>query len=335
MTLITRYSLAGRRSIVAIGLAVLAFAAGCGSSSDTPSAGSATKSSAATTTPTTTAATVASMISNTWSGAKIDPKKLPIGDKSISLTGAGVGKMWSCRAGNPNAGGAQADGPWLDVAGGTWDSTSKLAVEGAVSWPTAKYTEKVSGSKRILTTNDLPVDGQTGTFPIAADDPSYAYDRNPGSIKEMAITVTLDATAEAAASPSCMDEGPVGMLKNGVLIFNALDGRGQDAVAHESQDRCDGHPAMTTYHYHNVPSCLRSATTGPSTVVGWMYDGFPIVLERDASGALPTNADLDECHGRTSPVLVDGKIVNTYHYSVTLEFPYSIGCYRGTAVAVR
>jgi hypothetical protein len=38
------------------------------------------------------------------------------------------------------------------------------------------------------------------------------------------------------------------------------------------------------------------------------------VVERDAAGDLPTNADLDECHGRTSPILLDGEVVTMYHY---------------------
>ena len=328
------------------GSAVAVVLAGCGSSTTvaapTTSAATATTAGAtttskasATTSPTTTVATspTTAAIVNTWSGAKVDATKLPIGDSFVSNSGAGVGKLFACSAGNANAGGASADGPWLNIAAGTWDSTTKLKVNGSVSWPTAKYTEAVSGGKRVLTTNDLPVDGKTGTFPIAPGDPSYAYDRNPGTIKETAKTMTLPETGTANAKPTCMPEGQVGMLKNGVFVFNSLDGRGDDAVAHESQDLCDGHPAMTTYHYHNVPSCIRNATTGPSTVVGWIYDGFPIVVERDASGALPTNADLDECHGRTSPILVDGKVLTQYHYSVTLEFPYFIGCYRGTAVS--
>jgi hypothetical protein len=94
-------------------------------------------------------------------------------------------------------------------------------------------------------------------------------------------------------------------------------------------------PAMTTYRYHNVPSCLLNAATGLSSVVGWMADGFPIVVERDATGALPTNADLDKCHGRVSPILLNGKIVTQYHYSATLEFPYSIGCSKGTPKILR
>ena len=68
-------------------------------------------------------------------------------------------------------------------------------------------------------------------------------------------------------------------------------------------------------------------------MVGYARDGFPIVVERDARGVLPSNADLDTCHGRTSSILVDGKIVAMYHYSATLEFPYVVGCYSGTPTA--
>jgi YHYH protein len=301
--------------------------------------------SPATTSPTTVAATTAATsvpaatpsvdaagsIVNTWTGAKVDPTKLPIGDASVSTSAAGIGKLFACRAGNPNAPGASADGPWLNVGARTWDSTTKLSVKGEVSWPTAKYTETVSGGKRILTSNNLPVDVKSGTFPIASDDPSYAYDRNPGRITAADTTITLAEAGTVGSKASCMSEGPVGMLKNGVKIFNSLDSKGLDAVAHESQDLCQGHPAMTTYHYHNIPSCLRNAATGSSTVVGWISDGFPVVVERDPNGALPTNADLDECHGRTSPILLDGKVVTMYHYSATLEFPYFIGCFKGTA----
>ena len=98
---------------------------------------------------------------------------------------------------------------------------------------------------------------------------------------------------------------------------------------------CDGHPEQSsTYHYHSVPSCIIDATTGSSTVVGFALDGFPIVVERDASGALPTNDDLDECHGRVSSIVLDDATVNSYHYSVTAEFPYFIGCYRGAPASV-
>lgn len=277
--------------------------------------------------------TGAATIVNTWTGASVDPSALPIGDDFVSTDGPSIGGLWACRAGNPTAGGASADGPWLDVAAGTWDSTTKLAVEGEIVWEAAQYAETVTDGNRLLTTNDLPVEDPTGIFPIDPGDPAHEYDRNPGTITEESVSLTLPRFGTETEGPSCLSEGAVGLLRNGVFVFSSLDGRGDDAVAHELQDLCSGHPAMTTYHYHNVPSCIRDKATGPSTVVGFAYDGFPIVVERDASGALPTNADLDECHGRTSPLLLDSEVVTTYHYSATLEFPYFIGCFTGTPVA--
>jgi len=55
----------------------------------------------------------------------------------------------------------------------------------------------------------------------------------------------------------------------------------------------------------------------------------------DAQGRELTNADLDECHGRASEVLWDGSRVRIYHYVLTREYPYTIGCFRGTPVRTR
>lgn len=39
---------------------------------------------------------------------------------------------------------------------------------------------------------------------------------------------------------------------------------------------------------------------------------------------------LDECHGLTSIVDIDGESVQTYHYVMTQDFPYSVSCFRAT-----
>ncbi len=273
-------------------------------------------------------------VGNEWSGATVDPTALPLGDGSISTTGGGVGMLHACTSGKPGGPGARTAGPWIDVASGTWDSTAKVTVQGAVSWPQASYVETVEGDQRVIVTNDLPTEQMTGTFPIAPDDPAYRYDRNPNAIAEQTFTVSLPVAPAVADSPSCLPLGAVGVLRNGVYLFAAVDEANRDAVAWETQDLCDGHPEQSgSYHYHGIPSCLIEAASGPSTVVGFALDGFPIVVERDARGDLPTNADLDECHGRTSPILLDGEVVEIYHYSATLEFPYVIGCFRATPVS--
>lgn len=129
-----------------------------------------------------------------------------------------------------------------------------------------------------------------------------------------------------ADTPGCLSKGVIGVLRNGVAVFAPVDERNRDAVAYETQDECDGHPQQSsTYHYHDVPSCVLDVDR-PVHRGRFRYDGFPIVVERDAAG--DRNADLDECHGRTSPILLDDE-VETYHYSATYEFPYFMGCFRG------
>ena len=272
----------------------------------------------------------AAATSNTWVGT-VSPDAIPLGDGHVSTSAAAVGSVFACQAGNPNAGGSQVDGPWIH--GDTWNVNEKVVVQGDVNWPTAAFAVSVAGGTRTIVTNDLPSGFNTGTFPIAVDDPAHQYDGNPNSIADAeSITVSLPVAPVAASTPNCLTGGGIGVLLNGVLLFDALDGPGRDAVAHEEQDLCQGHPQQEgQYHYHEVPTCLRDNATAPATVVGWAYDGYPIVVERDAAGNLPTNADLDACHGRTSMVTIDGVDTTTYHYDATLEYPYTLGCFTGTS----
>lgn len=323
-----RLRLMGRNLLIA-GVLVLG-AAACGGSS-----GDATSTNSNESSPSATSATGPSTgITNTWVGTPTDTTKLPIGTSKVSLSAPAVGGLFACDAGNPRGGGAAVAGPWIDEAAGTWNLSKKVAVQGNVSWPMASYNESTDGTTRTIISNGLPVGAVTGTFPIAANDPAYAYDRNPNRIDANDVTVKLPVSPTAAATPTCLGKGRIGALKNGVSLFASIDERNRDAVAYETQDSCDGHPQQTSvYHYHDIPSCVRDAATGASTVVGWAYDGYPIVVERDAAGNLPTNADLDACHGRTSPVEIDGKVVTTYHYSATYEFPYFVGCFKGRPVS--
>lgn len=315
------------RTIATLAIAVVALAS-CSSGASSTDAGSTADPA---TTPTTTAT---GSLTNRWVGPPADISRLPIGTTNVSLTGASAGGLWSCSGPNPRGGGAQAPGPWLDQTAGTWDKARKVDVQGSVPWPMATYEESTTATTRIITSNGLPVGAVTGTFPIAATDPAFAFDRNPNRIAATSVSVTLPLAPTATSTPTCLGKGTIGVLKNGVSLFAPIDELNRDAVAWETQDSCDGHPQQTsTYHYHDIPSCVLDASTGPSTVVGWAYDGFPIVVERDANGDLPTNADLDNCHGRTSPILLDGEVVTMYHYSATYEFPYFIGCFTGKPVA--
>jgi hypothetical protein len=264
----------------------------------------------------------------------IDPTRVPLGDGHVS-TSPKVGYVWSCQSTFGGIGGAQAVGSWIDETGKTWNRAAKPTVRGAVRWPQARYVTRVVGSKRTFGFDDLPIDHATGTFPIAADDPASAYDRNPNSIAPQSVTWSVPLNPKAAARPSCTPMGPIGVLSDGAFLYNALDGEGRDAAAHELLDLCGGHPDPSgSYHHHDVPGCLLArAPKGAATLVGYALDGYGIYVVKDAAGTPPANAALDACHGTTSVVRWNGRPTRIYHYVATLEYPYSVGCFHGTPIA--
>jgi len=252
---------------------------------------------------------------------------LPLGDGKIS-TSPRRGYLMSCvrHWRRPPAHG----GPWIQ--GRFWDPSEKPSVQGDVTWPTHRIAITVRGDERIIVANGLPAHA-TGVFPIARSDPVYRYDRNPNTIRPQRISLELPLNPRPAADPSCIPMGMVGFTTDGAAIYNAVDDGGADAVAHEVQDRCDGHPQHNgQYHYHGPSSCMPNEMT--SGLVGYALDGFGIygMIDR-ATGRVLHDGDLDACHGTTSTVMWNGRPVRIYHYLLTAEYPYTIGCFRGTPVS--
>jgi YHYH protein len=261
----------------------------------------------------------------------INQAAIPLGDGHVS-TSPKVGYVDSCNSFSPT--GPGHTGPWINTANKTWSAKAKIHVRGSVSWPSASYKVTVSGGRRVIKTNGLPINHTTGTFPIATSDPAYAYDRNPNAISATSVTWSLPQNPKKAAKPTCTSLGAIGVLNDGVLLFNALDRDGHDAVAREVLDSCDGHPmGRGTLHHHNAPSCILSKAKGTSTLIGYAVDGFGIYVERNSKGQLLTNSNLDACHGRVSTVLWNGKQQSVFHYVATTEYPYTIGCFEGTKTA--
>jgi hypothetical protein len=271
-------------------------------------------------------------------GLQLDPNKhygdkyadglLPVGDEKFITGGAKKGYVYMCSDNfvPDSQAGAQTRGPWF-VGTAQWNINKKYSVNGSVSW-TQNISNKLAGDKRVITTNGLP-DHVTGTFPVASSDPAYKYDRNPNSIKSQSLTYDLTANP-GYGSPQCMG-GEVGVMLSGVPIFNGFDAGGRDAGAWEIQDGCEGHPQATgIYHYHTLSSCIKDV--GVETVIGFALDGFPITGPKVGEGNFLTTDDLDECHGITSEITLDGKKVKMYHYVMTQDFPYSVSCFRATAI---
>jgi len=250
---------------------------------------------------------------------------LPLGTGKAS-TAPKQGYIWACRV--PSGGPPVSPVPWVNTTAGTWSAKTKVAVEGSVKW-SPKFTATQQGSELVLSGNGLPA--RSGVFPVSESDPAHAYNPDPTPITAHSIKVTLAANPTAAASPTCVG-GVVGIAVNGIPLLDGFDADGNDAGAVEVQDTCHGHPNdHDGYHYHSLSPCLLSKKSlTHTTQVGWALDGFGIYVEYNSSGQLLTNADLDACHGRTSKVPWHGKTVSLYHYDMTFEFPYSVGCFSGT-----
>lgn len=251
---------------------------------------------------------------------------LPLGTDKASSTPK-IGSLDRC-GGAPSGGPPVKIPPWVDTAAGTWNATTKAAVEGDVTWSSSFSATQV-GDREVLKGNGLPP--VSGTFPVAASDPADAYNPDPGSITAHTIDVSIPYDPTAAAQPSC-EAGVVGIALNGIPILDGFDAGGNDAAAVETQDTCHGHPNNNFgYHYHGLSPCLLTAYARTHTaLVGWALDGYGIYVEYNSQGQLLTDSDLDACHGRTSLVPWHGKMVEMYHYDMTFEFPYTVGCFRGT-----
>ncbi len=254
--------------------------------------------------------------------------EVPLGDYRYVTVSAKKGFVYLCNARRDNAG-SMVNGPWMDT--NTWNYLEKISISGEVAWPEAMFSNSVSGTTRVLAGNMLPISHTTGVFPVERTDPASAYDPNPNTISAQTLLKSLPATPTYSDVPYCMG-GEVGVMLTGVPLFNAFDAGLRDAPAHELQDSCDGHPqGFGQYHYHGPSSCMPD--NGVDVVLGYAYDGFPITGAKVAEGKYLTTEDLDECHGITSDVLIDGKMKTSYHYVMTTDFPYSASCFRGKPVS--
>jgi hypothetical protein len=313
-------------------LMALVIAAGCGgggnsASSTLPSTNSSSVVVAATSA---SASEPYTCPSATTSSGTLNCADLPLGDRKYSTTAPKAGYIYACSSlsGSP----VVSTAPWLNNTAGTWDMLEKVAVEGSVSW-SGSFAATTSGSTLTITGNEVPIAPHTtGTFPISASDPAYAYDRNPNSIERHSVDVALSASPSEASTPTCLGMGAIGITLTGVAIYNAFDAAGYDAVAREEQDSCHGHPDQSdTYHYHgDLQACVPDAGSAKtnSSLLGYALDGFGIYGPW-YNGKILTTADLDECHGIASQVEWNGKLVSMYHYVSTYDFPYTLGCYRG------
>jgi len=236
----------------------------------------------------------------------------------------------------------QAKTPW--VVDGKVVISKIETVPGSVKM---KSVFKVTETKttRTLTGNGIP-NHPIGTFPIPQTSGAYKYyaalpAEGYANAAEIPVApydlhAVLPKNPKVSATPNCIPSLMTGFALTGAAwhIEAAPDSQLNvyDPNAALPTDRCFGHPYAKEYHYHGYSwKCMAQGKAGEqSPLLGYALDGFGIYGPRGANGKVVTNAQLDECHGMTSKVMWNGKMQKVYHYVLNNEYPYSIGCFRGT-----
>lgn len=133
---------------------------------------------------------------------------------------------------------------------------------------------------------------------------------NPGTISVLSINMEVPfAPAEKTPTKTDIPMGGIGLAVNGVLIFNNKASPSDNIYDEvETFDSCEGHPAVTHYHYHIEPAAI---SNNDFALIGVLRDGFPVYGKKDADGNVPN--DLDSYGGHEGPLPSDTG-TTMYHY---------------------
>ena len=136
--------------------------------------------------------------------------------------------------------------------------------------------------------------------------------KNPNVLGEQSIA--MSAPSSPSGGGGAMALGTVGVSVNGVSIYNNAAAPG-DNIYDEVQtfDRCEGHPAGTSYHYHTEPPSISSSD---NHFIGVMRDGNPVYGRFDDSTTLESALDGNGGH---THITEDSDGVAVYHYHVNLQ----------------
>jgi len=290
--------------------------------------------------------------SSPWNGNGA-PSYLITPATGTPITAASANTIFPCNSPIPTPTGLKPMPAGLTAGATSWDVGDKVILSKVPAVPGNKKLHSVfhittTNTSRILTGNGLP-STPVGTFPIPQTSSAYKYyaalpavgyaNAAEIPINPYNLNVTIPIHPVVNATPSCIPYLPIGVTLTGALwhIEMAPDNNA-NLYSPDSAlplDSCSGHPYMGEYHYHGYswkcfPSALQGKAGKQSPLMGYAMEGFGIYGPRGANGKVITNAQLDECHGTTSKVMFNGKYQSIYHYVLNNEYPYSVGCFRGT-----
>ncbi|MDQ3019568.1 MAG: YHYH protein [Bacteroidota bacterium] len=178
--------------------------------------------------------------------------------------------------------------------------------------------------------------------------PSYTigpWQMNPNVASNQNWTFKIARFPAPDPTPSAAGNGQIGVLKNGVFLFNSGDAMSYNNlnVWHRvaqyfeaiSFDTSGGHPAPGgVYHYHINMKKLYTPDPGQhSPLLGYMFDGYPLFgpyaysnvngtgsIRRMKSGYKKRNIT-------TRTTLPDGTVLPTNQWGPVISNQYPLGCF--------
>ena len=167
------------------------------------------------------------------------------------------------------------------------------------------------------------MNGITGTneqIPVPAKDYTSPIKLNPSGTTGK---TTIDASLGVAVNGvPIYDYSSQGELDMDNYSYNTSI----DTLLLGQLDNCGGHAGRgDDYHYHARPTCMIDAISNKTdeTIIGWMYDGYPLYDIKNPDSSSIALSDLDICNGQ-----IDSTFGYRYHTSILA--PYVPVCLRGS-----
>lgn len=233
-------------------------------------------------------------------------------------------------------GGGGGEGGGVDAS-----SSSSGAPDGAV--------DAAPGSRCDVIRSSIEAAGFGAQVKVTCDAKyaNLASDTYPAHVKMNGITGTNDqvpvpapdyvspiALAPVKATKPTSIDAAVGVAVNGVPIYDYSSQGTLDPSVYDPKfdtkltgelDLCNGHSGRgDDYHYHASPVCMIDAmkNKGPSAILGWGFDGYPIYGNTNPDGSPIAAGELDVCNAKPDPTFG-----MRYHTSDT--HPYIVQCLVG------
>ncbi|MFO0604642.1 MAG: YHYH protein [Polyangiales bacterium] len=243
-----------------------------------------------------------------------------------------------------------------DSASSTPDAAAPDAASPDVASPDVAPPDAVSpdaaqgpAARCAVITESIRAAGFADRVTVRCDE-RYAYlvsDTYPAHVKMDGITGTNDQVPvpapgyttpvalapTRAARPTSIDAA-LGVAVNGVPIYDYSSQGTLDPAMYDARfdttrigelDQCNGHSGRgDDYHYHAAPTCMIAAmrNRGPSAILGWGFDGYPLFGDANPDGSPIAAGALDICNAQPDPAF-------GFRYHTSAQHPYIMQCLVG------